>query len=93
MVRNTIGLLQKEDGHLSTLRQETRQGCLMLYWPWFSTLVVGFVVPKLEDHNCETDKLPANPEFVQYLLFHPNPHKSVGLDGIHVRILSWLMSL
>ena len=51
--------------------------------------------PELEDHDGGKDKLPINPERMQDLLLHLDPHKSMGLDGIHHRVLlkSWLMSL
>lgn len=40
--------------------------------------------PELEDHECENDKLPADPEIVRDLLFYLDPYKSIGPDGIYL---------
>ncbi|KAJ7407248.1 hypothetical protein BTVI_63836 [Pitangus sulphuratus] len=46
--------------------------------------------PQLEDHDCESDQLPANPEIEQDWLLHLDPYKSIGPDEIHPRILKEL---
>ncbi|KAJ7396732.1 rna-directed dna polymerase from mobile element jockey-like [Pitangus sulphuratus] len=40
----------------------------------------GSQCPELEDHNCEDDQLPVDPEFVKDLLLQLHPYKSIGLD-------------
>lgn len=50
----------------------------------------GFQCPELKDHGCEDDPLPADPETVWDLLFQLDPSKSMGPDGIHLRILKEL---
>ncbi|KAJ7420514.1 RNA-directed DNA polymerase from mobile element jockey [Pitangus sulphuratus] len=47
----------------------------------------GSQCPQLEDHDCENDQLPVNPENVQDQLLQLDPYKSIGPDGIHPRIL------
>ncbi|KAJ7421779.1 RNA-directed DNA polymerase from mobile element jockey-like protein [Willisornis vidua] len=49
--------------------------------------------PELEDHYCEKDQLPVNPEFVQDLLLQLDPYKCMGSDGIHLRILKGLVDV
>uniref|UniRef100_A0A8B9ZNN1 Reverse transcriptase domain-containing protein n=2 Tax=Anas TaxID=8835 RepID=A0A8B9ZNN1_9AVES len=49
--------------------------------------------PELEDHNSENDKLLTNPEHVRDLLLHLDPYKSMGLDGIHPRMLKELADI
>ncbi|KAJ7411994.1 rna-directed dna polymerase from mobile element jockey-like [Willisornis vidua] len=46
--------------------------------------------PELEDHDCERDPLPVDPEIVQDLLLHLDPFRFRGLDGIHPKILKKL---
>ncbi|TRZ06616.1 hypothetical protein HGM15179_020490 [Zosterops borbonicus] len=43
--------------------------------------------PELKDHDCKSDQLPVDPELVQDLLLQLDPYKSMGPDGIHLRIL------
>ncbi|XP_027506626.1 uncharacterized protein LOC113950718 [Corapipo altera] len=43
--------------------------------------------PELEDHDCKNDQFPVDTEIVQDLLLQLDRYKSVGLDGIHPRIL------
>ena len=43
--------------------------------------------PELEDCNGGNGTRPDNPECVQDLLIHLDPYKSMGLDGIHTRVL------
>ncbi|KAJ7399311.1 hypothetical protein BTVI_116089 [Pitangus sulphuratus] len=47
----------------------------------------GSQCPELEDHDCENDQLPVDPEIVQNLLLELDPYKCMGPDGIHPRIL------
>ena len=49
--------------------------------------------PELEDYDGGNDKLPTDPEHVQDLLFHLDPYKFMGLDGIHPRALRELADI
>lgn len=42
--------------------------------------------PELEDCDCENDKLLVNPDSVRDLLLQLDPYKSMGCDGIKMRI-------
>ncbi|KAJ7426807.1 hypothetical protein WISP_12368 [Willisornis vidua] len=42
----------------------------------------GSQCPELQDHDCENDQLPVNPDTVQDLLLQVGPYKSMGPDGI-----------
>lgn len=46
--------------------------------------------PEWEDHDSGKDKLPTDPKCVQDLLLCLHPYKSMGLDGIHHRVLKEL---
>ncbi|KAJ7404223.1 RNA-directed DNA polymerase from mobile element jockey-like protein [Pitangus sulphuratus] len=50
----------------------------------------GSQCPELEGHDCENDQLPDDPELVWNLLLQLDPYKSIGPDGINVRILKEL---
>ncbi|KAJ7396227.1 hypothetical protein BTVI_147035 [Pitangus sulphuratus] len=50
----------------------------------------GSQCPELEDHDCENDQRPVNPEIVRDLLLQLDPYKTMGPDGIHPRILKEL---
>ncbi|KAJ7420929.1 hypothetical protein WISP_45802 [Willisornis vidua] len=49
--------------------------------------------PGLDDHDCENDQLPVDPEIVQYLLLQLDPNKSMGPGGIHPRIVKELADI
>ncbi|KAJ7421899.1 RNA-directed DNA polymerase from mobile element jockey [Willisornis vidua] len=46
--------------------------------------------PELEDHDCENDQLPVDPEIVKDLLLQVDPYTSIRPDGIHPRMLKEL---
>ncbi|KAJ7426638.1 RNA-directed DNA polymerase from mobile element jockey [Willisornis vidua] len=50
----------------------------------------GSQCPELEDHHCENDQLPVNPETIWDLLLQLDPYKFIGPDGIHPQILKEL---
>ncbi|KAJ7406296.1 hypothetical protein BTVI_65885 [Pitangus sulphuratus] len=45
---------------------------------------------ELEDHDCQNDQLPLDPELVQDLMLQLDPYKPMEPDGIHPRILQEL---
>lgn len=48
--------------------------------------------PELKDNDCGNNKLSANFELVQDLLFQMDAYKHIGSEEIHPKILkSWLM--
>ncbi|KAJ7407604.1 hypothetical protein BTVI_62537 [Pitangus sulphuratus] len=49
--------------------------------------------PELEDHDCENDQLPLDPDIVQDLLLQIDPYRSVGPVGINPRILKELANV
>lgn len=49
--------------------------------------------PEVEACGCGNNKLPANPELGWDLLLQLEPCRSLGLNGIHPRVLKELMSL
>ncbi|KAK4816316.1 hypothetical protein QYF61_015000 [Mycteria americana] len=52
----------------------------------------GIQPPELEDRDREQNKLPViQEEAVNDLLHHLDTHKSMGLDGIHPRVLRELV--
>ncbi|KAJ7424718.1 RNA-directed DNA polymerase from mobile element jockey [Pitangus sulphuratus] len=46
---------------------------------------------ELEDHGCESDKLPVNSKLVWHMLLQLDPYKSMEADGIHPRVLKELV--
>ncbi|KAJ7397220.1 hypothetical protein BTVI_137436 [Pitangus sulphuratus] len=85
--RNIIGPLEDEDCHLTN-----RNKAEVFYAFFASTFNTddepgGSQWPELEDHGCENDQLPVDPETVQDLLIQLDPYKSMGPDGVHPRIL------
>ncbi|KAJ7416831.1 hypothetical protein WISP_68256 [Willisornis vidua] len=53
----------------------------------------GSQCPELEDHDCENDQLPVDPELVWDLVFQLDPYKPVGPDRIHPRIFKELIDV
>lgn len=89
--RNCINPSQDEDGNL-TVRDIDKADV-------FNAFFVFNIIPglwgsqhaKQEDHGCDSDKLPVDPELWWDLLLQLDPCKSMGPDGIHLRILKELV--
>ncbi|KAJ7400749.1 hypothetical protein BTVI_102612 [Pitangus sulphuratus] len=80
--RNIIGPLQDEDGHLTNRDRDKAEVVNTLFASVFNTGdgPRGCQYPKLEDHDCENDQLPVNPETVWDMLLQLDPYKSLGPD-------------
>ncbi|KAJ7412859.1 RNA-directed DNA polymerase from mobile element jockey-like protein [Willisornis vidua] len=50
----------------------------------------GSQCPELENHDCENDQVPADPEVLCDLLLQLDPYKSMCPNGIHPRIVKQL---
>ncbi|KAJ7411463.1 hypothetical protein BTVI_50153 [Pitangus sulphuratus] len=89
--KNIMGPFQDEDGHLTNRERDKAEVFNAFFACVFNTDdgPRGSQCPELEDHDCENDQLPVNPEIVQDLL-RMDPYKSMRLDGIHPRILKEL---
>ncbi|KAJ7407998.1 hypothetical protein WISP_123610 [Willisornis vidua] len=85
--RNIIGPLQDEVGHLTNRDREKA-----FFAPVFNAdyRLSRSQCPELEDHDCENNQLPVNPETMQDLLLQLDPYKPMQPDGIHPRILKEL---
>lgn len=72
---------------------ETRQKCSLHSLPVFTMgdRPKGPQCLELEDHECENNELPVDPEHVQDLLLHLDLYKSMRSVGIHPRILKDLL--
>ncbi|KAJ7405743.1 hypothetical protein WISP_138422 [Willisornis vidua] len=90
--RNIIGPLQEEDGHLTNSDRDKAEVFNAFFACVFNTDdgPRGSQWPELEGHDCENDQLPVNPEIVQDMLLQLDPYKSMGLDGIHLKMLKEL---
>ncbi|KAJ7403513.1 hypothetical protein BTVI_76342 [Pitangus sulphuratus] len=81
-----------EDGHLTNRDRDKAK----MFTAFFASVFNmddgprGPQCPELEDHDCESDQFPFNPEIVWDLLFHLDLYKSIGSDGIHPRSLKEL---
>ncbi|KAJ7404159.1 hypothetical protein WISP_147211 [Willisornis vidua] len=81
-----------EDGHLTNRDRDKAEA----FDTFFASLFNmddgprGSQCPELEDHDCENDELPVNPETVLNLLLQLDHYHSMGPDGIHPRILKEL---
>ncbi|KAJ7413995.1 hypothetical protein WISP_87188 [Willisornis vidua] len=83
--KSTVESLWDEDGHLTNRDRDKAE----VFNTFFASVFNmddgprGSQCSELEDHDCECDQLPVNPETVQDLLLLLDPYKSMGPDGIH----------
>ncbi|KAJ7408401.1 hypothetical protein WISP_121091 [Willisornis vidua] len=92
--RNVISPFQDEDGHLTNWDKDKAGKFNAVFASVFNMddRPRGSQSLELEDHDCENDQLPVDPEIVQDLLLPLDPYKSMGMYKIHPRILkSWLV--
>ncbi|RMC20265.1 hypothetical protein DUI87_01111 [Hirundo rustica rustica] len=81
-----------EDGHLTNRDMDKAE----VFNAFFASIFImddgprESQCPELEDHDCQHDQIPVNPELVQDLLLQLDPYKSMGPNGIHTRILKEL---
>ncbi|GAB0184195.1 mitochondrial enolase superfamily member 1 [Grus japonensis] len=88
--RENIGsLLVNENGHLTNRDIDKAETFNAFFASVFNTddRLWDPRCPKLEDHDCGNDKLPADPKLVRDLLLHLDAFKSIGPNGIHPRVL------
>ncbi|KAJ7419199.1 hypothetical protein WISP_55348 [Willisornis vidua] len=84
--------MRDEDGHLTHRDRDKAE----VFNAFFASVCNmddgprGSQCPGLEDHDCENDQFPVDPEIVWDLLLELDPYKSKGPDGIHPRILKEL---
>ncbi|KAJ7397015.1 hypothetical protein BTVI_139530 [Pitangus sulphuratus] len=83
--RTKISLLEDEDGHLINRVMDKAEMFNTLFASVFNT-DNRLRRSELEDHDCENDHLPVEPELVWDLLLQLDPYKSMGPDGIQLRI-------
>ncbi|TRZ14703.1 hypothetical protein HGM15179_012407 [Zosterops borbonicus] len=90
--RSNISLLQDEDGHLTNRDMDKAEVFNAFFSSVFNTDdgSRGSQSSELEDHGCENDQIPPDPQLVWDLLLQLDPCKSIGPDGIHPRILKVL---
>ncbi|KAJ7408906.1 rna-directed dna polymerase from mobile element jockey-like [Willisornis vidua] len=90
--RNIIGPLQDETGHLTSGDRIKAEVFSALFASVFNMDEGprGSQCRELEDHVCKNDQVPVEPEIVGDLLLQLDPHKSMGPDQIHPRILKEL---
>ncbi|KAJ7421822.1 hypothetical protein WISP_41051 [Willisornis vidua] len=90
--RNIVGPLQYGNGHL----RNRDIGKAEVFNDFLASVFNtddeprGSQCPELEDHDCENDRIPTNPEIARDLLLQLDPYKSLGPDKIHPRILKRL---
>ncbi|KAJ7395736.1 hypothetical protein BTVI_151276 [Pitangus sulphuratus] len=90
--KKTPGPVQDEDGHLMNMDRDKAEVFNGFFASVFNTDdgLRGSQCPELEDHGSENDKCPASPKLMSNLMFQMYPYKSIGLDGIHPKILKEL---
>lgn len=53
----------------------------------------GYQCPEMENHDCDNDQLPINPELLWDLWLHLDPYKSMGPGGSHPKVLKGLVGV
>ncbi|KAJ7406295.1 hypothetical protein BTVI_65881 [Pitangus sulphuratus] len=85
----SLGPLQDEDGHLTNRERDKTEMINTFFVSVFNMddRPRRSQYSELEDHDCQNDQLPLDPELVEDLLLQLDPYKPMEPDGIHPRIL------
>ncbi|KAJ7411239.1 hypothetical protein WISP_103670 [Willisornis vidua] len=75
-VATVLEVKQDEDGHLTNRNRDKAEVFIAFFALVFNTDdgTRGSQCPELEDHDCENDKLPVNPETVGDVLLQLDPY-------------------